>query len=282
MILFLMIIEELSGVKHEEKGLNYQNPLQFHQKSYSEDSYVRMHYHSSYEINICEDLQGTVNIEGTTHDLTDVKLLFFPPGVIHSYRILKNSGTIKVWHIGLQHLDMVHHEVIDSLFRYDSYRISNSRTRMNSALECLSRIDEKNSLSRTAGILQLLNLFYNSKLKNEEEMKLNPFLHKIIGWTESSFQEQITLDDAASAVNLSRYHFSRKFKAHTGSSYMGFLMNLRLENSLRHLNRSCSVSETAEKSGFSDVSYFIRKFRSLYNQTPLQYQKKIEKESHTN
>jgi AraC-like DNA-binding protein/quercetin dioxygenase-like cupin family protein len=281
MLLFIMIIEELSGVKHEEKGLNLQTPLQYHQKCYSEDSYVRMHYHSSYEINICENLQGSVNIEGTTHDLTDVKILFLPPDIIHSYRILKNSGTIKVWHIGLQHLEMVNHEVIDSLFQYDSYIISDNRVLMNSALEFLSRIDEMNGMSRTAGILQLLNLFYNPNRKNEGEKKLNPFLHKIIGWTESSFPEQITLDDAASAVNLSRYHFSRKFKAHTGSSYMNFLMKLRLENSLHQLNRGFSVSETAERSGFSDVSYFIKKFHSLYSQTPLQYQKNEENETLT-
>lgn len=268
-----MIIEELSGVKHEEKGLSSQNPLQFHQKYYSEDSYVRMHYHSSYEINICEDLTGTVNIEGTTHDLTNIKLLFFPPGVIHSYRILKNHGTIRVWHIGLQHLNMVNHEAVDKLFRYDSYMIS--RSSMNNASEILSRIDDKNDLARTSEILQLLSLFYNPNPKKEKKTYLNPFLHKIIEWTEGSFQEQITLDDAASAVNLSRFHFSRKFKTHTGSTYMEFLMNLRLENSLYQLNKGLSVSETAEKSGFSDVSYFIKKFRSFYNQTPFQYQKNI-------
>jgi len=269
-----MIIESLSGVKHEEKGLTPDSPVKFHRKLYREDSFVRMHYHSSYEINICEKLHGTINVEGRTFDLNRIKVIFLTPGTLHSYRIKSGLGNIKVWHVGLQLFPFINFDEVNRHFQNNSYQISGSGDVAMETEELLSEIFSSENLTRSAGVLKLLSMFQVPQQIHNVSRK-NSFLYKIINWSEASFSENITLDDAASAVHLSRYHFCRKFKDHTGSSYMEYLNNLRLESSLLLLEKGISVSESADMSGFSDVSYFIKKFRLLYNKTPLEYQKSI-------
>jgi len=268
-----MIIENLSGVKHEEKGFTAEIPIVKHEKQYSEDAFIRMHYHSSFEFNICEGTQGTINVEGRTFDLSKVKLIFLPPRTLHSYRIKSNKGNIKVWHLGLHLFPLINSKAIEDFFHNSTYQISRELEFANKSEDLLEDIEKFKDLNKSAAVLNLLNQFHKT-LKKAGEPGENPFLHKIINWSESNYHESITLDQGAAAVHLSRYHFARKFKSHTGSTYMEYLNNLRLESSLQSLNAGCSVSETAERSGFSDVSYFIKKFRLTYGHTPLEYQKK--------
>lgn len=269
-----MISENLSGIKHEEKGLTSISPLAMHRKQYSEDVFIRMHYHSSFEINICDNLQGTINIEGKNFELNNMKLIFLPPGTLHSYRVKCCKGSISVWHLGLHLMPLINSDFAHSLFQHHSHQIYQKGEIIKETEKLLSELIKSEGLIRSSGILRLLSLFHNPQQIPAVSAE-NQFLKKIIVWSETNYRETITLDDAASAVNLSRYHFARKFKKITNSTYIEYLNNLRLENSLKHLNHGCSVSETTEKSGFSDVSYYIKKFREMYNKTPLEYQKSI-------
>ena len=62
------------------------------------------------------------------------------------------------------------------------------------------------------------------------------FLHDVIRYAEEHFQDKIPLEKAAAQAHLSRYHFCRKFKDRSGSSYSSYLNNLRLEHSLSVLD----------------------------------------------
>jgi AraC-like DNA-binding protein len=275
-----MVIENLSGVKHEEKGLSLEKPILKHLKEYRDDTFIRMHYHSSFEINICDQIQGTINVGGKIFDLNRVKLIFLPPGTLHSYRLKSSVGKIKVWHLGLEFFPLINRDAVQELFLNISYQFSKDEVRTHKAEELLNEIDLSDNLRKCSILLNLFDIFYKTKQKKNVSRN-NPFLHKIIKWSEANYHENITLDQGAAAVHLSRFHFSRKFKELTGSTYIEYLNNLRLENSLHFLGNGNSVSETAEKSGYSDVSYFIKKFRKMYDKTPLEYQKKTQKYQNT-
>lgn len=265
--------ENLSGVKQEERGLGEMSPLVFHKKICSEDSPIRMHYHSSYEINVCEGAKGIVNIEGDVHRLEETTLIFLPPGTLHSYRVGRSRGFIKVWHLGLNFIPELDGPYLDRHFG-NKFQVWPFGKETSSVETLLDRVDSRKSFGRCADILELLQLFSAESPDRNVPVK-NEFLHNVISWTEQFYADSISLEKAASAVNLSRFHFARKFKEQSGSTYMEYLNNLRLENSMVHLEKGLSVSESAELSGFADVSYYIRRFRLMYGKTPLEYQKGI-------
>lgn len=84
------------------------------------------------------------------------------------------------------------------------------------------------------------------------------------------------LDDLASIVGLSRYHFCRRFKATFGMPPHRFVTNQRIEKVAHLLSRTkLPIAEIAEAVGFSSISGFNRAFLDLKGISPREYRKTI-------
>ena len=83
------------------------------------------------------------------------------------------------------------------------------------------------------------------------------------------YREDITLDDIAGSVSLSKYYFSRMFEKETGSSPWKYLIETRLRNAMQLLTHSSiSVEEISFSCGFSSAAHFIRLFKEYTGFTP--------------
>jgi AraC-like DNA-binding protein len=99
-------------------------------------------------------------------------------------------------------------------------------------------------------------------------------LQKAVLLAERSFSERIDLERLASEAGVSRHHFCRVFKKHTGQSPMRFLTRLRMERA-KELFRTTDmkVSAVANEVGFDDLSGFIKNFKRICGQTPGAFRK---------
>jgi AraC-like DNA-binding protein len=85
----------------------------------------------------------------------------------------------------------------------------------------------------------------------------------------SKLSERITLDEVASAVNVSPFHFARIFQEHTGVPVHRYLLRLRLRAAMERLSEpSCDLTELALELGFSSHSHFSDSFRREFGRTP--------------
>ena len=86
------------------------------------------------------------------------------------------------------------------------------------------------------------------------------------------FQERITLDEAAQAVNASTRHFCKVFKEATGITFTDYLARTRVEKA-KHLlqNPHLRVSEIAFETGFESISQFNRSFKRITSMSPTQF-----------
>lgn len=84
----------------------------------------------------------------------------------------------------------------------------------------------------------------------------------------------ISLDDLAGVLALSKYHFARRFRKATGTTPHRFVIQERLdqaENLVRRGGRS--FAEIARSCGFADQSHMNRYFRERFRTTPTQYRR---------
>jgi len=82
----------------------------------------------------------------------------------------------------------------------------------------------------------------------------------------------ISLTAIASAFGISPGHLSRTFKQVTGTTFERYLMFKRVELAKRLLLEPLNnAAQVAERSGFSDPSYFARVFRKIAGCSPSQY-----------
>lgn len=84
--------------------------------------------------------------------------------------------------------------------------------------------------------------------------------------------QDISLNDVAEYVNISSSHFSTIFSRETGSTFIRYLTDLRM-NKAKELLKCTDLlcSEISSEVGYRDPHYFSYLFKKEHNCTPLQY-----------
>jgi AraC family transcriptional regulator len=96
-------------------------------------------------------------------------------------------------------------------------------------------------------------------------------LQRVIGYIHANLTNEITVEELAAVAALSRFHFSRIFKATTGQSPSHFIGRLRLDLAKSLLVKGRSIAEVAYDCRFSSASNFARSFRRATGLTPAQH-----------
>ena len=150
------------------------------------------------------------------------------------------------------YLDGIFTEYIDKKPSYELYIKSN----VLNIIAFLSRYDYLTDSS----------IFFDEK--NIE--KVMPALNYI----DEHYDEQITLEELSSVLNLNPSYFCRLFKKATNSTFVEYLNFVRICKSEKKLSSSKeSIAEISLNLGFSSVSYFNKVFKNIKGCTPTEYKK---------
>lgn len=158
-------------------------------------------------------------------------------------------------------------------------RIENDSVVKNSLDELIAELERKEfayELSVKACLYRLLAAMLRNHVAErmpEEELaarirqlkRLEPALRHI----EEHYAERLDVETLAALTGMSRFHFSRVFKALTSRSITDYINSVRIgrcEQDLRDTAKS--ISEIALEHGFSDIYYFSRLFKRYRGVTP--------------
>jgi AraC-like DNA-binding protein len=84
--------------------------------------------------------------------------------------------------------------------------------------------------------------------------------------------DDLSADDLARAVGLSRFQLYRQFRERYGLAPSAYLRQVRLREARRRLAAGAAIAEVAFATGFADQSHLTRWFRRSYGITPGVYQ----------
>jgi len=89
---------------------------------------------------------------------------------------------------------------------------------------------------------------------------------------EERLHGHLDLATLARHANLSKYHFSNKYKALTGHSPIQYFLHLKMERACYLLDVSgISVKDVSRTLGYEDSYYFSRLFKKIIGVAPRQY-----------
>lgn len=90
---------------------------------------------------------------------------------------------------------------------------------------------------------------------------------------EESFTDiDLSLESVADRCGVNPAYLSSRFREATGTNFMHFLTNLRLDHACRLLNdRNLTVKEISYMTGYRDPNYFSRLFRARLKLSPSEY-----------
>lgn len=101
-------------------------------------------------------------------------------------------------------------------------------------------------------------------------------LHKMIGYIQSHYKEQISLEDIAGAGIVSRSQCCRIFKEIMNKTPNDYLVEYRINKSIDLLaDSNKKITDVAYYCGFNGSSYFSETFKKVMGVTPRQYRKRL-------
>ena len=124
-----------------------------------------------------------------------------------------------------------------------------------------------------------------AEVSGEEPQEVNEIpseddllMKRVVAYMEDNLgNSDITIDDIAQAVAVSRTSLHRKMKQMMGTSPMEFLREARIRKAAKILTTTDrNVSEIAYQCGFSDPKYFSKCFKTTFGQTPTEYKQSNE------
>ena len=106
---------------------------------------------------------------------------------------------------------------------------------------------------------------------------------KVVEYIETHCTDyELSLDLLGEKFQLTTNYLSRIVKQITGTSYKEFVTGLRMEEAKKMLrNEEISIADVCQKTGYNNVSHFIKIFQKYTDMTPAKYREesKLEKDN---
>ena len=120
--------------------------------------------------------------------------------------------------------------------------------------------------------LARLSVFASHALEGPKSMRLDTTLQ----FLKDNFAEPLRLTSVARRAGFSVPAFSRIFKQATGTSFLVYLRNLRVEHAKMLLRTTTlSADQIAQACGFQSQHHLIRSFKKVSKSTPGSYRKDV-------
>ncbi|MCB1063282.1 MAG: AraC family transcriptional regulator [Verrucomicrobiae bacterium] len=130
-------------------------------------------------------------------------------------------------------------------------------------------------LDMTGEIIGLAGLMHPIATPEDQRTHFQE-LERVIGYLETGFVDEVTVESLAGIAGISVPHFNRRFRQLLRLSPMEYVLSLRIQEAQRQLVTSNrSIGEIAIGTGFCDQSHFTKRFRKVTGMTPLAYRKRF-------
>ncbi|MEG1863475.1 MAG: AraC family transcriptional regulator [Oscillospiraceae bacterium] len=135
-----------------------------------------------------------------------------------------------------------------------------------------------NSISNSTAMIGHLYLFLANLIKENSMMCPAPtitqssYVIDAIKYIQFNYSTDISVDDIANAVGISRSHLYRVFVSNLNQSPIDYLTEYRINEACSLIkNTNLSISEIAVSVGFFDQFYFSRVFKKIKKIPPSKY-----------
>lgn len=269
---------------------------------------VSPHWHEEMELVYLK--KGTFPVRVNTREMLveGPAIVCIHAGELHSLEFpLGSSESAVVFHLNIlsfEHYDAIQAKLIRPLMdgrlkmpfllNNDSpvfLQIKDYYEQIEQKIEQMNLCPDKNELLKNSLYLQIKALLFHilailyqqnclisvREMNNENEQQIKN-LKKVLRYINENYASPIRLEELARLVNLNPQYFCRYFKENIGKTATEYINEIRIEKAAEALAETGDkIITIAENTGFENMGYFIRRFKSQKGVTPSEYRKKSNK-----
>lgn len=256
---------------------------------------VPMHWHNEFELNLILSGAGEFICGDSRFTLNAGELLLIPPNMLHAAYPLEHENLVYqavVFHaslLGSTGNDRCTLECIRPIIngtlpvaepiRSESKNYSALKSCAEQIIFCIRGNQPQLDLLLKSELLRfiwLLDLNTESSVHEAATISYSELIRPALDYMMKNLQENITIEQLAGLVHLSKSYFMNCFKKAVGLGAIEHLTNLRINAACEALSDSEKlISEIAFSCGYSNLSNFNRQFKQIMGCSPKEYRKRL-------
>jgi len=240
------------------------------------------HFHPEIEICFTLKSEGKRFVGNDISDYLVDDVVMFGANLPHGFITEMESEQIVIQmqegFLGLQFLEKPETQVIKELFIRAKRGIQFYGKTQQKAKRLAKQILKLDGFSKILKLLGLLNylatsneysFITNQSFQANTKMTELKRIQVVYNYVLENYQHKISLDEAAQLVSMTKSSFCRFLKKHTKKTFSEIVNSIRIDHACSLIiNTHKNISTIGYESGFNDISYFSRTFKSLTGQNP--------------
>jgi|TARA_R110002167_G_scaffold13128_2_gene55393 AraC-like DNA-binding protein len=233
--------------------------------------------HDDHLMIYCLDGRGELTVNNKVYDVYAGDIVLLPKGLSHIYKAANSQPWTIYWvHFsGLQseafidyiaiknNINIIPLGIHSRLVNNFEYLLESRQT----GYKLVAFINVANILRQILSHIALLKPLVRQK-QAAHQLDLE-HIHSLM---EAHIHEQLDLNTLAKAVNLSKFHFVKKYKELTGSTPIDHFIHLKIKRACDLLDiTNKSINQIGFSIGYDDAYYFSRIFKKVMGFSPSQY-----------
>ena len=235
------------------------------------------HIHEDMELVFVKKGGGVAYCDGTKYELEEQSFFWVFPNQVHHYSecvegeyivlILKTSDLLGYGNVFQEGVPFSAHWKIES----------QNEEHIDTLIETVLNEFEKEGQNTI--VEAYLTVLFGKLLKHfpiEKTKTANDTLSQILQYCAMNYKENISVEEVADKLNISRSSVSHLFHALLAMNFCDYINSLRLSDAVKLLkNSENTITEVAYMSGFSTIRTFNRAFLKRYGVSPSEYRKHV-------
>ncbi len=269
-------------------------PFQFYDEDIWQFDFhcVDWHWHPEVELMFIETGKADFLIGSDRHTLSSGTGVFINAQVVHRFESTESTRIPNIVFspaLLSQEESLIYQKyirpVLDSPVKYQIFTFDNPDQKeiLDTLLSvfAIQRSEHICEIRTVETLMRLWRMIYESRGNIENAPMQQPSartqaqLQIMLQYIHKNYPYQISLDDIANTVTLSKSSVLNIFNKNIHTSPVNYLVNYRLKCAAKLLAiTEDSVLSIAHETGFENVGYFCRKFKDTFQLTPGEYRKR--------
>lgn len=253
----------------------------------------RWHYHPEYELHLITHTHGRAFVGDYIGSYEPGHLVLAGPGLPHNWLVddLPAGGISAHIHKVLQFRDDTLRQAVKSFDALEEIFPMLDRAKFGIEFFGVSDLAERrfDEIRNATGLMRLSAfLAYLSELGRVKDYRLlsescvqgsadayTKQVSEIIQYVANNALDDISLSDVSAKFGMSEKYFSKHFKRATGTSFVDFVLRLRINKACQMLSDTTMyVSSICNAVGFNNLANFNRHFQKIKGMSPSDFRRR--------